>query len=46
MSSSVLGPRLASCSLDVDGDAEFCHKLSFGGSVMGRPLYKERFPLI
>lgn len=35
---SVQGPRLASCSLDVVGDAEFCHRLSFGGSVTGRPL--------
>lgn len=40
MSSSVQGPSLASCSFDVDGDAEFCHGLSFGGSVTGESFIR------
>lgn len=40
MSSSVQGPSLASCSVDVDGDAEFCHRLSFGGSVTGESIIR------
>lgn len=38
MSSFVLGPSLASCSPDLQRDAELCHKLSFGGSVVGQSL--------
>lgn len=40
MSSFVLGPSLASCSPNVQRDAEFCHKLSFGGSVVGQSLIR------
>lgn len=47
MSSFVLRPSLASCSLDVDCDAEFCYRLSFGECVIGESIIRSNpLPLI
>lgn len=43
MNSFVPRPSLASCSLNVDGDAEFCYRLFWG--VCNRGIhYKEQSP--
>lgn len=47
MSYFVPRPSLASYSLDVDGDAEFCYRLSFGGCVIGESIIRSNsLPLI
>lgn len=47
MNSFVPRPSLASCSLNVDGDAEFCYRIFWGGCVIGESIIRSNpLPLI